>query len=101
MKDQFDVFGGVTAVKRAPSEEQKKKRNFLARFQRWSDRRMHDPVSSEGKCGYGAPCDHCKSTSLHNPCARALNAMIRETGIEIDYDTADPADVWYGEEVGA
>jgi hypothetical protein len=93
MSDQITLFGENIPAKRSRSAEQKAKRNFLARFQRWSDKRADDPTTSEGKCGYGKPCDYCVNDSP-NPCSRALNRMIKETGVTINYETAEPSDVW-------
>lgn len=94
MSDQITLFGGNIPAKRSRSSEQKAKRNFLARFQRWSDKMADDPTTSEGKCGYGKPCDYCVNDWARSACSRALNRMIKETGIQIDYETAEPSDVW-------
>ena len=94
MSDQITLFGENIPAKRSRSAEQKAKRNFLARFQRWSDKMVDDPTTSEGKCGYGKPCDYCVDSSVKSPCAKALNAMIKETGKTINYGTAEPSDVW-------
>lgn len=99
MSEQITLFGENIPAKRSRSAEQKAKRNFLARFQRWSDKMMDVPTTSEGKCGYGKPCDYCvndiyTSKWARGACSRALNRMIKETGIQIDYETAEPSDVW-------
>lgn len=94
MNDQINVFGEDVSSKRSVSAEQKAKRNFLARFQRWCDKEADDETTATGMCGWGDPCDYCADSSVKSPCAKALNAMIKETGIQIDYETADPSDFW-------
>lgn len=58
-------------------------------FQRWSDEKSQDGSTPLGKCGYGSICDYCTDPSYGRPCVRALNAMCREKGKEVDYTDRD------------
>lgn len=41
-------------------------------------------------------CDYCKDNTFGKPCVRALNALLKEKNITIDYNNADFNDVWNG-----
>jgi hypothetical protein len=91
----IDLFGNdITPLMK---EVERIKRNWLNAFQRWCDREGQDEYTSLGICGYGAMCDYCEDSGKPKPCARALKAMLRETGRTIDYNNADPCDVWNGD----
>lgn len=74
----------------------KVKRNWENRFQRWCNRESQDEVTSMGICGFGEMCDYCKDNSYGRPCVRALNEMLRERNLTIDYERADFYSVWFG-----
>lgn len=78
------------------SEYGKKKRNWENAFQKWSDENGLDGAMSYGCCGYGSMCDWCEDNSYGRPCVRALNAMCREKGLNIDYENRDFEKVWRG-----
>lgn len=71
-----------------------KKRRWEDAFQRWSDEQGMDGAMSYGCCGYGSMCDWCKDNSYGRPCVRALNSMLREKNLHIDYDDTDFEAVW-------
>lgn len=78
--------------------DDKKKRNWENRFQKWSnDKHINDDSSPYGKCGHGSMCDYCTDNAYGRPCVRALNEMCREKGIYLNYDLMDFEDVWDGE----
>lgn len=79
-----------------PDEKAKQKRKWENAFQKWSDEQWNDDYTSVGKCGYGSMCDYCEDNSYGRPCVRALNAMLRETGESIDYESMSFEDVWEG-----
>lgn len=78
-------------------EYAKKKRNWENRFQKWSDEHGMQEYCTEswGACGYGSMCDWCTDNSYGRPCVRALNAMLREKHLQIDY-IENFAEVWSG-----
>jgi hypothetical protein len=94
MSEQIDIFGN--AVKITPKID-KEKRNWENRFQRWSNKQMHEGINSYGACGYGSMCDYCKDMGYGRPCVRALNEMLRETNIKLDYKNITFEEVWNGE----
>lgn len=55
-------------------------------FQRWSDKNSQDGTTPLGCCGYGRICDYCTNSDKGRPCVRALNAMVREKRLVIDYN---------------
>lgn len=74
----------------------KVKRNWESRFQRWCDKQFQEDGTPVGKCGLGMICDYCTDNHYGRPCVRALNEMLRENHLEIDYQNADYIDVWEG-----
>lgn len=74
----------------------KKRHNWQARFQRWCNNESQDELTSVGICGYSDLCDYCKDNTFGKPCVRALNALLKEKNITIDYNNADFNDVWNG-----
>lgn len=80
------------------NEYAKCKRKWENAFQKWSNSQLEDDYTSLGKCGYGSMCDWCRDNSYGRPCVRALNEMLREKRIRIDYTDFDFAKVWYGKE---
>lgn len=83
MKDQLEFF------KIEPSAEKKLKRKWENAFQKWSNEKSQDGMTSLGKCGYGLICDYCTETDKGRPCVRALNETLRETVGKIDYSEID------------
>ena len=76
------------------------KRNWENAFQRWSDNHGindHDSTEDYGCCGYGSMCDWCEDNSYGRPCVRALNAMIREKHLIIDYSKRNFESIWRGD----
>lgn len=74
----------------------KTRRNWENRFQRWSNNQSQDGYTSIGICGYSDICDYCKDNTYGHPCVRALNAMIKEKQLKIDYSNADFFNIWSG-----
>lgn len=74
-----------------PQKKPKDKKRFAWEnaFQRWSDRNSQDGTTALGCCGYGRICDYCTDNDKGRPCVRALNAMVREKRLVIDYDDRD------------
>ena len=96
LKRQAEIFFAYA------KEQKAKQRKWENAFQKWSDEHgMGDGTESWGACGYGVMCDWCEDNSYGRPCVRALNAMCREKGIEINYDDIDDntdfSKVWEGE----
>ena len=73
-----------------------KREAWNRRFQKWSDESRLDETTSAGVCGFGYICGWCKDNTYGRPCVRALNAMLWEKHVKIDYDTVDFEDVFYG-----
>jgi hypothetical protein len=94
MSEQIDIFGNAVKIK---PKIDKEKRNWENRFQRWSDKQMHEGINSYGACGYGSMCDYCKDMGYGRPCVRALNEMCRTEGIKLDYSKDNFVEVWNGE----
>lgn len=67
----------------------KERRAWESAFQRWSNRCSLDGSSPLGCCGYGRICDYCTDAGKGRPCVRALNAMVKEKGMKIDYSHRD------------
>lgn len=97
MNQITNLFGEPYDNKSKRKPVDKVRRNWQARFQRWSDKNSMDGMTSRGKCGYGSMCDYCTNNHYGNPCVRALNCMLKEKGLTIDYQSADFYDVWDGE----
>lgn len=72
------------------------RRNWQERFQRWCNNESQDELTSVGICGYSDLCDYCKDNTFGKPCVRALNALLKEKNVTIDYNNADFNDVWNG-----
>ena len=81
--EQMTLLEDINAER--PEVERREKRNFMARFQRWSDRMKDDPVTSFGKCGYGTICDNCDGEMKRKPCARAYADYVKEHGLKPNY----------------
>lgn len=41
-------------------------------------------------------CDYCDDNTYGRPCVRALNAMIREKRLKIDYEKTGYVEAWEG-----
>ena len=78
------------------TEYARKKRKWENAFQKWSNNHGIETDNTEdwGCCGYGSMCDWCTDNSYGRPCVRALNEMLREKRIKIDYDDYDFTKVW-------
>lgn len=86
-----------------PTEEAKPdfklKRRWENAFQKWSNKHgieNMEQAEGYGCCGYGCMCDWCESNDYGRPCVRALNAMCRETGKQIDYTDYNFEKIWRG-----
>lgn len=79
-----------------PKKEDKAKRTWERKFQKWSDNASLDGSEPYGSCGFGAICDYCTDSSYGRPCVRALNAMCRERRKTIDYEKTSFIDAWEG-----
>ena len=77
------------------AEYDKRKRRWENAFQRWSNEQfIGDGINDYGCCGYGSMCDWCTDNSYGRPCVRALNAMLREKNLQVDYTDYDFKKVW-------
>ena len=85
----------VYAEARKLTEDKKRKRNWENHFQRWSDERSKDGHDPYGCCGYGSICDYCYDNASGRPCVRALNRMLREKKIVLDYCDYDFEKIWW------
>ena len=94
MNEQYVLFDGITPARREPTD--KEKRNWENGFQRCSNKQHLEGRNSYGACGYGVMCDYCEDMTYGRPCVRALNAMIRDTHIKIDYSKRNYEEVWNG-----
>ena len=95
MEKIINLFG--EPYDRPPRTKQDKiQSNWQDRFQRWSNKESQNGLTSRGKCGYGTMCDYCDNNTYGNPCVRALNKMLKEKCLSIDYGIADFDDIWYG-----
>ncbi len=92
---QIDIFGNTVSVQVKPKID-KQKRNWEDRFQRWSNKQFQEGLVSYGACGYGSMCDYCEDMTYGRPCVRALNEMLRENKIVLDYAKATFEEVWDG-----
>lgn len=75
-------------------EYDKRKRKWENAFQKWSDEQAQDEHTSTGICGFGSICDWCKDNTYGRPCVRALNEMLREKRMTIDYTDFDFTKIW-------
>lgn len=99
MTDQMQLFDTSTSEKKSSSSTGKAKRKWENGFQRWSDQQFaanEHKYSPFGCCGFGSMCDYCEDNSYGRPCVRALNAMIREKRLKIDYEKTGYEEVWEG-----
>lgn len=98
----FEVPDIYTQV-RMKHEQEKAKRRWEDRFQKWSNEQSQDGYQPYGCCGTGDLCDYCEDNTYGRPCVRALNALCREKGLKIDYTNYDFKEVWwlYGLKEGA
>lgn len=94
MADQMQLFD--TSEKQSSNSAGKAKRKWENGFQRWSDRHSADGGDSFGSCEFGSMCDYCDDNSYGRPCVRALNAMIREKRLKIDYEKTGYVEAWEG-----
>lgn len=92
MNEQMALFN----IKRETDAKQRRKRKWENDFQKWSNKAFGEEDNTLGVCGYGSMCDYCEDNSYGRPCVRALNAMLRETGESIDYESMSFEDVWEG-----
>lgn len=77
-------------------ESHTKQSKWERAFQKWCDEKSQEYATDLGKCGYGVFCDCCDGCYNGKPCVRSLNAYARERGLRIDYENADFADIWRG-----
>lgn len=96
MAEQFDLFGGCEEPPAPKPKIDKVKRNWEARFQRWSNKEFRDGYNGFGACGYGSMCDYCEDNTYGRPCVRALNDLCRRHNIKIDYEKLSFEDAWDG-----
>ena len=94
--EQYDIFGGCKEPEPDRPKVDKRKRNWENGFQRWSDNQAQESGTPLGKCGYGSMCDYCENNTYGRPCVRALNEMLREKNIQIDYEKQSYENAWEG-----
>lgn len=90
MADQI-VMAGMPEPDRSAK---KQKRNWENAFQNWSDKNSQDGNTAFGSCGNGYICDWCTDNSYGRPCVRALNAMLRDLSVVLDYTDRDFERIW-------
>ena len=90
MADQI-VMAGMPEPDRSAK---KQKRNWENAFQNWCNRHGNDEHDSLGICGFGAICDWCADNCYGRPCVRALNAMLRDLSVALDYTDRDFERIW-------
>lgn len=97
MADQMQLYD--VSENRPHADADRAKRKWENGFQRWSNQQFaanaHN-YSPFGCCGFGSMCDYCEDNTYGRPCVRALNSMLREKHLKIDYETADYEKVWEG-----
>ena len=96
MLEQIDMWGNVVEQSCPKSITDKEKRKWENGFQKWSNEQFDNDGSPEGKCGYGSMCDYCEDNTYGRPCVRALNEMMREKNIKINYEVQTYSDAWEG-----
>ena len=79
---------------RTQGKENKLKRKWENAFQKWSDENSMEGTDCYGCCGFGSMCDWCEDNTYGRPCVRALNAMCREEGIDLDYTDTNFKRIW-------
>ena len=93
MADQLVLYSVEEPPKRP---DDKLRRKWENGFQRWSNKEFMDGGTGYGACGYGSMCDYCEDNTYGRPCVRALNAMIREKRLSIDYEKTTYEEAWDG-----
>lgn len=97
MADQMQLYDASENQTHADADRAKRK--WENGFQRWSNQQFaanEHKYSLFGYCGFGSMCDYCEDNTYGRPCVRALNNMLREKHLKIDYETADYEKVWEG-----
>lgn len=94
MAEQMQLYD--TSEKQSGNNTDRVKRKWENGFQKWSDQQSADSGRSFGCCGFGSMCDYCEDNTYGRPCVRALNAMIREKRLKIDYEKTGYEEVWEG-----
>ena len=84
-ESQLTLFPNAAHCKQ-PTDAQRKKRRWENGFQKWSDKQVLSGLTHYGACGYGAICDYCDGDPKGRACVRALNEMLREKRLSIDYE---------------
>lgn len=93
----LNLFGDLVEQQPKSNDELKRtKRNWENRFQHWCNKQSQDECTNLGVCGFGEMCDYCKDNSYGRPCVRALNQMLKERNLTIDYEKADFYSIWCG-----
>ena len=94
MDEQLALFD---VPPKLPKQDNKQKKSWEDGFQRWSNKEFaHDDNQPYGCCGYGSMCDYCTDNTYGRPCVRALNDMLRDKRITIDYSKRNYEDIWNG-----
>ena len=88
-------FPDIYTQLRMRHEQEKAKRRWEDRFQKWSNEQSQDGHEPYGCCGYGNLCDYCEDNAYGRPCVRALNTQCREEKKKIDYTNYDFKVVWW------
>lgn len=85
-ESQLALFPNAAHCKQ-PTDAQRKKRRWENGFQKWSDEQGLSGLTHYGACGYGVICDYCDGDPKGRACVRALNEMLREKRLSIDYES--------------
>ena len=100
MSEQLSLLEKAILSDNLKKMKKRVRRRWEYAFQKWSNEHgieSANNTTSYGCCGFAKICDYCKDNSYGKPCVRALNAMLREQKIEIDYSDRDFEKIWRGE----
>ena len=95
MSKQIDMFGKEEKLK-----ADRRKRNWENAFQSWSNKKMNDGTESYGNCGFGFMCDYCEDVEKGKPCVRALNKLLKDKDLKLDYSNRNFEEIWKGVGMG-
>lgn len=97
MNEQMVLLAEAWESENLAKKKKSIKRRWEYAFQKWSDKQgleNYGNTEDYGCCGFGSMCDWCKNSDYGKPCVRALNAMCRDRGIQIDYSDYNFERVW-------
>ena len=89
-----DEYADAPKYRKPPD---KRKRAWEDAFQKWSNENSQNGLDPLGCCGFGAICDYCEDPAYGRPCVRALNAMVKDKRLTVDYGVRNFADWFMGD----